>query len=233
MLERRLTYPVSSKAGLNRSKWAARPGVSFETADEGYSEYRRLLGIEPVQEPTVHAGVERSVITPGITSGGGRAVWRLGRQWVERMRCGIFGTEWENSANLAQQRIEGRKNACLSALARTASLASFLRSYKAEHHVFRAIAFSVVLTLAVGPNAALLCKASCHPQATAAHACHDEKPSATSSVMGARPCDDCNSASLSAVQFLREDVQRSVSALDADHAILGPPLSACPFNERR
>ena len=85
-----------------------------------------------------------------------------------------------------------------------------------------------MLTLAVGPNAALLCKASCHPQATAAHACHDEKPSVASSVMGARPCDDCKSASLSAMQFLREDVQRSVSALDADHAILVPRYQLAP-----
>jgi hypothetical protein len=185
-----------------------------------YSMYRRLLGIEPIKGSRAHAGVERSAITLGITSGGGRVVWRFGRQWVATTSRVIFGTEWENPANLAQQRIEGRKNDCPSAPARGVSLASFLLSYKTEHHVFRAVAFSVVMILAIGPNAALLCTARCHPQAAATSACHHEKPSAASSVMGVHPCDDCNSASLSAVQFLREDVQRSVSALDADHAIL-------------
>jgi hypothetical protein len=221
MFERPLTYPVRSKAGVKSVKAGARPGVPFETADEKYSEYRRLLGIEPIQEPTVDASVERSAITPGITSRGGRAVWRLGRQWVEKARRGIFGAEWENSANLTQQRFAARKSAGVSAPARAVPLAAFLRCYKLEHHVFRAVAFSVVLILAVGPSAALLCGARCHPQAAAASACHDEKPAA-SSAMAARPCDDCNRASLSAVQFLREDVQRSVSALDADHAILVP-----------
>ena len=190
-------------------------------ADDRYSKYRRLLAIEPVQAPTVHAGVERSAITPGITSGGGRAVWRFGRQWVEKTRCVIFGTEWGNSANPAQRQLDVGKNARLSAPARAVSLASFLRSYTTEHHVFRAVAFSVVLTLAVGPIASLLCTASCHPQAAAARACHDE-PSAASSVIGGPPCDECNRASFSAVQFLREDVQRGVAALGADHAILVP-----------
>ena len=95
---------------------------------------------------------------------------------------------------------------------------------KTEHRMFRAIALSVVLTLAVGPNVAMLCNVRCHShrQTAAVSACHHEKPSATSGVIGVHPCADCGNARLSAPQFLREDVQRSVSALDVDHAILVP-----------
>lgn len=154
----------------------------------------------------------------------GGLVSRFGRQCVAKTRCVIFGDAWGNPASLAQQRIELRKNAYFSAPAHAVSLASFLRSDKIEHRVFRTVALSVVLAVALAPNATLLCNARCHshPQTPAASACHHEKSSVASSVMGVHTCDNCDNASLGTAQFLREDVQRSVPTLDADHAILVP-----------
>ena len=112
--------------------------------------------------------------------------------------------------------------------------------------MFRAFVLSIVLTLAVAPNAALLCIASCHPQpaassvshygkpsavSSASHhgepsatssASHHEAPSAASSMVWDDTCPDCANAGLGAAQFLREEVRRNVSALDVVHAILVP-----------
>jgi hypothetical protein len=100
--------------------------------------------------------------------------------------------------------------------------------------VFRAVVLSIVLTLAVGPNTALLCRAWCHPQAApsnashhgepsaaASSASHHGEPSAASSVAGDDTCDNCDNA-VGAAQFLREDLRRNVSAPDVDHAVLVP-----------
>lgn len=127
------------------------------------------------------------------------------------------------------------------------SVASFLLFIGNRAYVFRTFVLSIVLTLAVAPNAALLCTVWCHPQpatsspshhgecsaassasyhgerSAASSALHDGATSATSSVMsGDETCPDCDKAGLGAVQFLREDVRRSVSALHAVHAILVP-----------
>ena len=84
----------------------------------------------------------------------------------------------------------------------------------------RAVVVSIVLTLAVAPNAALLCRAWCDPQVAAASACHHEKSPATSSVVADPTRDECDQSAVRPAQFLREDVRRSVSALDAGDAIL-------------
>lgn len=99
------------------------------------------------------------------------------------------------------------------------SLAHFLPLDHSEHHVFRAVVLSIVLTLAVGPNATLLCGTLCDPPAAAASACHDEDPATSPSVGGD---DSCDHVVLNAAAFLREDVRRGVFAPDAGHAILVP-----------
>lgn len=125
------------------------------------------------------------------------------------------------------------------------SLASLLLLWGTEYHVFRAVVLSIVATLAVGPNAALLCAALCHPPAAASSvshhggpsaasrpshhgepsaassAPHHRKPSAGSSVAGYDRCDSCDNA-VGAAQFLREDLRRNVSAPDVDQAVLAP-----------
>ena len=107
--------------------------------------------------------------------------------------------------------------------ARSVSLASFLPPDRTERHVFRATVFSTVLTLAAGPEAALLCRVWCHPQAVAASACHEEKRSAASTVISGNDCSDCDHVGV-VVHFLREDVRRgmSQSAPQVDPAVLVP-----------
>lgn len=84
--------------------------------------------------------------------------------------------------------------------------------------MFRASVLSIVLTLAAGPNAALLCRTWCDPQAAAASGCHQEAPATSPSMAGDDTCDNV----LSAAAFLREDVRGGVASQDADQAVLVP-----------
>lgn len=79
--------------------------------------------------------------------------------------------------------------------------------------MFRADVLSIVLALAMGPNAQLLCGTWCDPQA-AGGGCHDEDPVTSPSVAGD---DGCDHVVLSPAAFLREGVRRGVSAPGADH----------------
>jgi hypothetical protein len=93
--------------------------------------------------------------------------------------------------------------------------------------VFRAAVLSIALTLAVGQNAELLCKFWCHPS-DAATDC--EHPDQTTS-LSVRDEDNCNTATLGAIAFVREDVRRGESAQNTQHAVaigsfqLAPPLT--------
>ena len=99
--------------------------------------------------------------------------------------------------------------------------------------MLRTVALSIVLTLAAGPEAALLCRAWCQPQVAAAgaNASHHGEPAASSasgevegaaapSVVWDDTCPYCDKGGLVAVPFLREDGRRSVSALDSLKTIL-------------
>jgi hypothetical protein len=86
-----------------------------------------------------------------------------------------------------------------------------------EHHVFRAALFSIVLTLAVGQNASLLCKVWC-PDATSAGCPHHD--STTSPSMSTE--DSCSTFVLAAVAFVREDARRTVAAPDGQNALEVP-----------
>ena len=130
-------------------------------------------------------------------------------------------------------------------------MASILRPQRTEHHVLRTVALSIVLTLAVGPEAALLCRAWCHPQVASASVCnhglaasganasHHGEPAASSasgnvegsaapSVVWDATCPYCDKGGLVAVPFLREDGRRSVSALDSLQTILVPRYQFVP-----
>jgi hypothetical protein len=80
--------------------------------------------------------------------------------------------------------------------------------------VYRSIVLSIVLTLALGPSAPLLCSAWCQPLVT--HACHDTDP-ATSLFSGA----DCGPAAASLQALAREDARRGLS-IDGSQATLVP-----------
>jgi len=80
--------------------------------------------------------------------------------------------------------------------------------------VFRIAVLSIVLSLAIGPEMWLACRAWCDPIA-AATACHDEEPANAAKVT---PDDSCETVLLSAAAALREEVRRG-TASDASHAI--------------
>ena len=92
-----------------------------------------------------------------------------------------------------------------------------------EYHVFRAALFSIVLTLAVGQNADLLCKVWCH-DATSAGCPHQD--STTSPGVSAE--DSCRSAVLGAVAFVREDARSTAAAPDAQNAVVVPRFRLAP-----
>ena len=83
-----------------------------------------------------------------------------------------------------------------------------------EHPVFRAVLFSIVLTLAVGQNAGLLCKVWCHDATSAA--CAHQDSTTSPSVSG----DDCRSAVLGAVAFVPEEGRRTAPPPDAQNALV-------------
>jgi hypothetical protein len=92
-----------------------------------------------------------------------------------------------------------------------------------EHPVFRAVLFSIVLTLAVGQNASLLCKVWC-PDTTSAVCQHQD--STTSPSVSAH--DNCRSAVLGVVAFVREDARRTAAAPDAENALVVPRFRLAP-----
>ena len=87
-----------------------------------------------------------------------------------------------------------------------------------EHYVFRTAVLSIVLTLAVGPNTTLLCRAWCDEQAAAASGCHHEESTNSPTVAGHNSCDD---PVLTVGAFLRE-AAHAVADPDAAHAVLVP-----------
>jgi hypothetical protein len=102
-----------------------------------------------------------------------------------------------------------------------------------EHHVFRAALFSIVLTLAVGQNAGLLCRVSCD-DATSAACPHQESTTSPS----VRTGDTCANVAVGAVAFIREDGRRTAPAPDAPNALVvrrfqlvAPPTDLRPAHE--
>lgn len=93
-----------------------------------------------------------------------------------------------------------------------------------EHPVFRAALFSIVLTLAVGQNAALLCEVWCQ-DATSAGCLH--QGSTTSPSVSAD--DSCSRVVVGAVVgSVREDARRTAAAPDAQNALVLPRFRLVP-----
>ena len=90
--------------------------------------------------------------------------------------------------------------------------------------MFRATLFSIVLTLAVGQNAGLLCKVWCYPHDATA-GCRQQEPTTSPSVSGD---DYCNNVALGAMAFVREDARRTVSAPDVQNALGVPRFRFSP-----
>lgn len=104
-------------------------------------------------------------------------------------------------------------------------LASVLPSGRYEHHVFRAALVSIVFSLAVGQNIALLCRTWCDARVAAASECHHRNSSTTPSVAGDEDCE----VVVAAPVVLREDVRRGVSSQDPNQAIPVPRYHLAQF----
>ena len=107
-------------------------------------------------------------------------------------------------------------------------LAQLLPLEVASINVFRAVLVSVVLTVAIGPNAGLLCTAWCYDDTSMGCPHHESATSAS-----VRADDTCNLA-LEAVAFVREDGRRTAPAYDARNAlvVLRFQLVALPTDPR-
>ena len=75
-------------------------------------------------------------------------------------------------------------------------------------HVFRAAVVSIVLALAVGPYASLLCAAGCHPQGASPAPCEHTDPSRTLRLV---PIDSCPDFFTRETALVREDARRAAS----------------------
>ena len=84
---------------------------------------------------------------------------------------------------------------------------------------------SIVVALAVGQNAGLLCKVWCHPPEAVANGCRHQESTTSSSVKGD---DTCSNVALGVTAFVREDVRGTASALGAQQAVAVPPYQFSP-----
>jgi hypothetical protein len=81
-----------------------------------------------------------------------------------------------------------------------------------------------VLTLAIGQNAALLCKVWCYPHEAAAAGCRHQEPTTSATVND----DDCSVATFGAMAFVREDARPTASAPDAQNGLVVPRFRFVP-----
>lgn len=89
--------------------------------------------------------------------------------------------------------------------------------------MFRAAVALIVLTLAMGQNAVLLCQAWCDPYEAAASGCHSDRATSPS-LTGNGNCTD----TFGAIAFVREDVRGGTSTPDAEHAVVIPAFRFAP-----
>ena len=95
-------------------------------------------------------------------------------------------------------------------------LAQLLPLSVASTHVFRAAVVSIVLTLAVGQDAALLCSVWCHPPEAASAHCEPQHQATSPSLTGN---DNCTQLRAGATAFVREDVRRGATP-HAQHGVV-------------
>ena len=130
--------------------------------------------------------------------------------------CGIFGAHRRNSARLfiSKQLAAPKTQEFLSIDPCSCWRNSCLIC--GEHNVFRSAVVSIVLTLAVVQNAALLCGVRCHLPEVASGACEPQHQATSPSVTGN---DSCTQFVAGATAFVREDVRRG-PAPDAHHGVV-------------
>ena len=82
--------------------------------------------------------------------------------------------------------------------------------------MFRAAVLSIVLALALGQNAVLLCQVWCDPPEAAATGCHHEDGTPSPTVARDGECDD---GLVGGVAITGQDLRRAAS--DRDHSAVG------------
>jgi hypothetical protein len=128
--------------------------------------------------------------------------------------------------------LESSETTAIPCRVRDAVLASFLPSEPVEEFVLRAALVSIVFTLTVGQNAAVLCRAWCDGQGAPASECHQTSAADGLSVTADEHCGEVVAAAAAA---LPEDVRRDMSSADSDQAISIPrhQLPQLTIDQRR
>jgi hypothetical protein len=91
--------------------------------------------------------------------------------------------------------------------------------------VFRAAVLSIVLTLAIGPNATLLCSLWCHPEEAKTLACQHQDATTSMRVTGG---DSCRTAPTNTTAFVREEAKRGSPTPIAQQAVAKPRFQLRP-----
>lgn len=91
--------------------------------------------------------------------------------------------------------------------------------------MFRASVLSIVLALAVGQNASLLCAVWCSPRVDPTRACDHQNPLTSPSLSSA---DSCSDVAVGGIPFIRDDVRSATSDPDVQHTVDLPGLRFVP-----
>ena len=82
--------------------------------------------------------------------------------------------------------------------------------------VFRAALISIVLTMTLGQNVALLCRVWCHPQQSVNSACEHQVQTTSPSVTAN---ESCSGVAAELALFVREDGRQTASASDSQQSV--------------
>jgi hypothetical protein len=133
-------------------------------------------------------------------------------------RSGIFRSLPAKLRGPSARRCRAGERSSRIAASRTPwALVPLLRSYGPSVNVFRGAVLSIVLLLAVGQDAVLLCRIWCDTHTTLTTAgCQHQGSIFPLSV---RAADNCNTVAVAPMTFVREDVRRGTSAPSAQDAV--------------
>jgi hypothetical protein len=97
-------------------------------------------------------------------------------------------------------------------------VAQLLPVYRSGVHVFHAAVVAIVLSLAIGQGASVLCRAGCD-DALPASGCHHKNTSAPRSV---KSNDDCGQVGTESAVLVREDLRQDRPYQAAQHVVVIP-----------
>ena len=110
-------------------------------------------------------------------------------------------------------------------LVNSEEMARLLPLRSASIDMSRAALVSIVLTLALGQNASLLCSVWCHPQESLISVCRHQAPTTPPSVTGS---ESCTQIAADPTPFVREDGLRRASFSDQLYGVVLPRFQFAP-----